>query len=203
ATDVPVGEDQLQHINLTCDVATSFNTQYGKAVFPIPKVSLTENSRIMSLRVPTSKMSKSDASIQSRIDLTDTADSIHKKIKKSTTDNIFGITYEPKLRPGISNLLRILDGCLLVLEEKAKGLNMGNSSVNSDIRLQTLAQSYSEHSTAEFKTVVADAVEATFGPIREEYSRIVADRLFLEAVLKDGADKASEVAESTMRDVRN
>ncbi|KAJ3038416.1 hypothetical protein HK097_003182, partial [Rhizophlyctis rosea] len=109
ATGVPIGEDQIQHMNLTSDVARSFNSYYNKEVFPIPKsiFASSEAKRIMSLRHPTNKMSKSDPSDATRINLSDTPDQIRSKIRKATTDTTLGISYDPDMRPGVANLLRI------------------------------------------------------------------------------------------------
>ncbi|KAJ3125891.1 Tryptophan--tRNA ligase, mitochondrial [Nowakowskiella sp. JEL0407] len=211
STNVPVGEDQLQHINLTCDIAQSFNSYYGKNVFCIPQVSLTETPRLMSLRNPTSKMSKSDPTPTSRIDLTDSASQIKSKIQKSVTDSIPKIYYDPVERPGISNLLKILDGCTRVLNERNRGSeNEGRNeeAAEDDLkeedekRLEKLGEKYSSLSTAVFKGLVGDAVNETLRPCREEFERLMKDKKYIEDVLKDGAEQASEIAERTMQDVR-
>lgn len=149
ATHVPVGEDQLQHLELARQIAATFNDRFAngkKEVLPRPfPVVEDENpvglARIMSLRDPTKKMSKSDASAMSRIDLTDSADIIRKKIMKAQTDAIAGISYSKAERPGISNLLDI-------------------ASVVTGDSVQQLAAQYADYQTGAFKQSVADAVIA-------------------------------------------
>ncbi|RHY55770.1 hypothetical protein DYB34_002574 [Aphanomyces astaci] len=112
ATHVPVGEDQQQHLELARMIATTFNDRFQTNLFPkpIPQRDDPDDAlvRIMSLRDPTQKMSKSDISTQSRIDLTDSPDVIVKKIRKAQTDAIPGISYDKAGRPGVSNLMSIL-----------------------------------------------------------------------------------------------
>ncbi|KAG1736920.1 uncharacterized protein EDB91DRAFT_1141640 [Suillus paluster] len=113
ATHVPVGDDQQQHIELTRDLADIFNRTFKgtSPLFPLPNYVNTPSKRILSLKDPTSKMSKSSPDVQSRILLTDTATQIQSKIRAAVTDSIQGITYDPKDRPGTSNLLTILAAC--------------------------------------------------------------------------------------------
>ncbi|XP_019851391.1 PREDICTED: tryptophan--tRNA ligase, mitochondrial-like isoform X2 [Amphimedon queenslandica] len=107
ATHIPVGADQLQHLELTCDIAHTFNSRYGVEFFPKPQPLLSEgkNQRIMSLRNPLQKMSKSDNQEMARIDITDTPDQVHNKIRKAVTDCTSAVTFEPEERPGVSNLV--------------------------------------------------------------------------------------------------
>ena len=108
ATHVPVGEDQKQHLELARDIAGSFNRRFGVELFPLPEpMILGEATRVMSLRDGTKKMSKSDASEQSRISLTDDADTIALKFRRAKSDSILGISYDPENRPEASNLLTI------------------------------------------------------------------------------------------------
>ena len=108
ATHVPVGDDQSQHINLTADLARSFNHTYKKPVFTVPKGQYPlKSGRIMSLKNPLQKMSKSDPAEMSRININDSDDDISKKIKKAVMDSTVGITLD-KERPGVENLLNIL-----------------------------------------------------------------------------------------------
>ncbi|KAF5269312.1 hypothetical protein FQR65_LT02613 [Abscondita terminalis] len=108
ATHVPVGDDQLQHLALSQELTRMFNRRFG-VTFPSPHALVTDNgsSKIKSLRDPLKKMSKSDSDPKSRICLTDNADDIMKKIKKSVTDCTSKITFDPENRPGVSNLIRI------------------------------------------------------------------------------------------------
>ena len=108
ATHVPVGEDQKQHLELARDIAGSFNRRFGVELFPLPEpMILGEATRVMSLRDGTKKMSKSDPSEQSRISLTDDADTIALKFRRAKSDSILGISYDPENRPEASNLLTI------------------------------------------------------------------------------------------------
>ena len=108
ATHVPVGEDQKQHLELARDIAGSFNRRFGVELFPLPEpMILGEATRVMSLRDGTKKMSKSDPSEQSRINLTDDADTIALKFRRAKSDSILGIGYDPENRPEASNLLTI------------------------------------------------------------------------------------------------
>src|SRR5262249_38429919 len=108
ATHVPVGEDQKQHIELARDIAGAFNRHYNKECFPLPEpMILGEATRVMSLRDGTKKMSKSDESDYSRINLTDDADAIALKIKKAKSDMVEGMSYDPEKRPEAANLLSL------------------------------------------------------------------------------------------------
>ncbi|KAG7401420.1 Tryptophan--tRNA ligase, mitochondrial [Phytophthora boehmeriae] len=201
ATHVPVGEDQQQHLELTRMIATTFNDRFGsnrpegREVLPKPFPMVEEDavtltgakrkalSRIMSLKDPTKKMSKSDKSALSRIELTDTADDIRKKVRKATTDAVSGIYYDREERPGVSNLLDIA------------------SAVTGHSVAQLEAQ-YADYQTGAFKDSVADAVIATICPIGERIKQYEADQTYIDKVLATGADQASELAAVTMKDVK-
>ncbi|CAK4611107.1 hypothetical protein LEN26_005369 [Aphanomyces euteiches] len=187
ATHVPVGDDQQQHLELARMVATTFNERFQTDLFPKPIPQRDDPNealvRIMSLRDPTAKMSKSDPSAYSRIDLTDSPDEIVKKIRKAQTDSIVGIAYDKTNRPGVSNLMSIL----IAVTGKS---------------LDEIEAEYKSFQTGQFKQVVADAVVAKIGPIGlriQEYQR---DRAFLEAVLQTGQRQASEIAIDTMVQVK-
>ncbi|DAZ92977.1 TPA: hypothetical protein N0F65_004352 [Lagenidium giganteum] len=183
ATHVPVGDDQQQHLELARTIADTFNDRFQTRVFPRPQPVANDKQetlyRIMSLRDPTSKMSKSDASALSRIDLTDSADDIRKKIMKSQTDGISGISYDRASRPGVSNLLSILGAV-------------------TDRKMDDLVDEYSAHQTGAFKKVVADAVIAKITPIGCRIAEFEADQLYIDQVLADGAHAANEIAATTM-----
>ncbi|CAI5701236.1 unnamed protein product [Peronospora effusa] len=201
ATHVPVGEDQQQHLELTRMIAMTFNDRFasnrvgGKEVllkpFPMVEDDITtlggtkrkSLSRIMSLRDPTKKMSKSDKSVLSRIELTDTADDIRKKMRKATTDAVSGIYYDRKERPGVSNLLDIF------------------SAVTGQSVVQLEAQ-YANYSTGTFKDSVADAVIAKICPIGERIKQYNGDQEYIDKVLAHGAAQASELAAITMKEVK-
>ncbi|KAG2817691.1 hypothetical protein PC116_g20823 [Phytophthora cactorum] len=201
ATHVPVGEDQQQHLELTRMIATTFNDRFGsnrpggKEVLPKPFPMVEEDTttltgaqrrslaRIMSLRDPTKKMSKSDKSKLSRIELTDSADDIRKKVRKATTDAISGIYYDREERPGVSNLLDI-------------------ASAVTGQSVAQLEAHYADHGTGAFKDSVADAVIAKVCPIGERIKQYEADHEYIDKVLADGAAQASELAAVTMQDVK-
>ncbi|KAL7687835.1 putative aminoacyl-tRNA synthetase, class Ic, rossmann-like alpha/beta/alpha sandwich [Plasmopara halstedii] len=196
ATHVPVGEDQQQHLELTRMIATTFNNRFksncqdGKDVFVKPHaymetkttssgVSKESLVRIMNLRDPSKKMSKSDASPLSRIELTDNADDIRKKVRKATTDAIVGISYDRKARPGVSNLLDL-------------------ASAMTGQSVAHLEAQYANFGTGVFKDIVADAVIAKICPIGQRIKQFETDHSFVNQVLADGAAQASELAASTM-----
>ncbi|KAJ3299008.1 hypothetical protein HK104_010090 [Borealophlyctis nickersoniae] len=184
ATEVPIGEDQAQHMNLTATVARSFNSHYKKEVFPIPKgvYASTEAKRIMSIRTPTSKMSKSDASDASRINLDDTPDQIRSKIRRATVDEIRGITYEPQSRPGVANLLHI---CSALSGEEP----------------EAIAKRFANKGNQEFKEYVSETVVESLKGKREELARLRKDPKHIEEILCAGEEKARKIADRTLKDV--
>jgi tryptophanyl-tRNA synthetase len=195
ATAVPVGEDQKQHLELTRDIATKFNLDFadsireqghGDAFFPITDPVITgPATRVMSLRDGTKKMSKSDPSDLSRINLTDSADDIAKKIRKAKTD-ADGIPAEKdglKGRPEAENLVGIYAALAgTSVDEVLKQFGGGQFST--------------------FKNALADLSVAKLSPISGDMNRLLADPGYVESVLADGAARASAIAEPVMRDVK-
>ncbi|KAG6897876.1 hypothetical protein C0992_009674 [Termitomyces sp. T32_za158] len=143
----------------------------------------TPSKRILSLRDPTSKMSKSSPDIPSRILLTDTAAQINSKIRSAVTDSIAGITYDPIARPGTSNLLTILAAC-----------------IEEDVH--SVAERYEGKRHSQLKADVADAVEEKLRGPRAEFQRIRHEITYLDDIAWSGAQKARERSEVTMRTVR-
>lgn len=187
ATHVPVGEDQVQHLELSRELAQLFNRTFvpgKKRFFPPPIAEITPSKRILSLRDPSAKMSKSAPDVQSRILLTDSPSQITKKIRAAVTDSVVGITYDPVDRPGVSNLLTILGAC------------QGKSP-------EDLAIEYGNKSNGEFKNLVTDAVQELFRGPREEFERIRGERAYLEGIAKDGAERARARSEETLQLVRS
>jgi tryptophanyl-tRNA synthetase len=186
ATAVPVGEDQKQHLELTRDIAIKFNNDFGVDFFPQPEPMITgPATRVMSLRDGAKKMSKSDPSDLSRINLTDSADDIGKKIRKAKTD-AEGLPSEAaglKGRPEADNLV----GIYAALAEQ---------SVD-----QVLA-SYGGGQFSTFKNALADLAVAKLSPIAAEVNRYRDDPGHIDAVLKDGAARARAIAAPIMREVR-
>jgi tryptophanyl-tRNA synthetase len=187
ATHVPVGEDQKQHLELSRDIAQKFNNDYAAPdFFPLPEPVITgPGTRVMSLRDGTKKMSKTDESDNSRINLTDDADAIAQKIRKAKTDP--NPLPEDKKgfegRPEAENLVAIYAG-------------LSDSTVDA-----VLAQHGGQQFSA-FKTALADLAVAKLTPIASEMRRLLADPGEIERVLKDGGERASALAAPVMAEVK-
>ena len=181
---VPVGEDQKQHCELTRDVAQRFNGIYGD-VFKVPEPYIPKvGARIMSLSDPLSKMSKSDKDPAGSIYLMEKPEDIQRKFKRAVTDSDTEncVRYDPVNKPGVANLMTIYAAVT------------GKSF--DEIEAEFAGQGYGK-----FKPAVGEAVVETLRPIREEASRIMSDKAYLESVYRAGAEKASYVAEKTLRKV--
>lgn len=183
AHEVPVGDDQTQNIEFMRDTAKSFNTLYGKDVFPLPEARLASFGRVMSLRDGLSKMSKSDLSSLSRINLSDDCDTLMMKIRKAKTDSIAFIYFDRENRPEVSNLLEITAE---LSDQSLEKVCSDMEGKTSDVLKQTLAEVCIGH----------------LKPIREELLRIQDDRVYIESVLSKGRDKASEIALKTITQVK-
>ncbi|HEX3936313.1 MAG TPA: tryptophan--tRNA ligase [Xanthobacteraceae bacterium] len=196
ATHVPVGEDQKQHLELSRDVAQKFNNDYaesirqkgyGEALFPLPEPVITgEATRVMSLRDGTKKMSKSDPSDQSRINLTDDADAIALKVRRAKTDPEPLPSEEKGLatRPEADNLVGIYAALA--------GTNRGG----------VLAQ-FGNAQFSTFKAALTDLAVAKLSPIGAEMKRLLADPVAIDAILADGAARARKIAGQTMNAVKD
>ena len=183
ATHVPVGEDQKQHLELSRDIAASFNNRFSEGFFPLPEpLILGEATRVMSLRDGTKKMSKSDPSDMSRINLTDDVDLIANKIKKAKSDSLEGITYDPENRPEASNLLTIY-------------------AALADRPRAEVAAEHAETQFSTFKGQLADLMVEKLAPVTAEMRRLVADPGHIDAVLRDGAERAAAIAEPVLEEV--
>jgi tryptophanyl-tRNA synthetase len=186
ATAVPVGEDQKQHLELTRDIAAKFNNDFGVDFFPITDPVITgPGTRVMSLRDGTKKMSKSDPSDLSRINLTDAADDIAKKIRKAKTD-ADGMPSEAKGlegRPEANNLVGIYAALA--------------GTPPSDVLTQFGGGQFSG-----FKNALADLAVAKLSPISSEMNRLLADPAYIESVLTDGSARARAIAAPIMMDVK-
>ena len=187
ATHVPVGADQKQHLELSRDIAIKFNNDFNcKDFFPLPKPLIPKNvSRVMSLRDGTKKMSKSEESDYSRINLKDTADEIVKKIKKAKSDSE-----------------QIPDN-LKSLEKKPEAFNLIN--IYSEISKNTLEKVLKEMSGKEYsflKTKLADLLISEITPVGKEIKKILEDRSHLEEILKKGKEKANIIAEENLKNIR-
>jgi tryptophanyl-tRNA synthetase len=187
ATHVPVGEDQKQHLELTRDIAQAFNSQFGVAYFPLPEPQIFgEATRVMSLRDGTKKMSKSDASEYSRINMTDDADAIAQKIRKAKTDP------EP------------LPSEVAGLEARPEAANL--VGIYAALAGKTGAEVLREHGGAQFsvfKQALVDLAVGVLGPVGAEMKRLAADPGFVDAVLRDGAARAHAIAAPILREVHD
>ncbi|OUQ78874.1 tryptophan--tRNA ligase [Flavonifractor sp. An100] len=179
---VPVGNDQKQHVELTRDVAQRFNNIYGD-VFKIPEPYIPKTgARIMGLSNPEAKMSKSAP--EGCVFLMEKPEDIQRKFKRAVTDSDTErcVRYDPEHKPGVSNLMSIYSA--------VTGKTFGE-----------IEQEFDGKGYGAFKPAVGEAVVETLRPIREEASRILADKAYLESVYKQGAEKASYVANKTLRKV--
>ena len=177
---VPVGEDQRQHVELTRDIAQRFNSKY-KEIFNIPKPEIIKSlAKINDLQDPNAKMSKSAPSMAGVIELLDTPEATLKKFKSSVTDNGKEIKFDEKLKPGISNLLTI-------------------HSALSGKSISDLESEFSGKGYGDFKAAVAEVVIAKLEPISKRTNELMDDPAELSRVLSNGAQKASEVASTTLK----
>lgn len=179
---VPVGEDQKQHVELTHAIARRFNGIYGD-VFKLPEPYIPKvGARIMSLTNPSAKMSKSESEDTGRILLMDSPDTIMRNFKRAITDSETCVRYDRENKPGVSNLMTIYSSCTGKSYEQIEGEFAG--------------QGYGT-----FKSAVGEAVVETLRPIREEAARLLQDKAYLQNVCREGAERASYVAEKTLRKV--
>ena len=188
ATHVPVGDDQVQHLELARVLADKFNrifcTERGHAsLFPIPNVLHTEARRVMSLRDANKKMSKSDPAASSRIDLSDSPTEISKKIQKAKTDSINGIQYDPTNRAELANLIDLY-------------------SAFTNLSPQEIETRHQNHNMLQFKNALSDAIIAKIGPISAKLETLKKDTIYLDHVAEMGAKSANEQAAETMQIVR-
>ena len=181
---VPVGEDQKQHVELARNIVQRFNGIYGD-VFRMPEPYIPKvGARIMSLTNPSAKMSKSEDEDTGRVALMDDPASIMKQFRRAVTDSDAEhcVRYDPEHKPGVANLMAIYSAVtgktMAEIEREFDGLGYGA-----------------------FKPAVGEAVAETLRPIREEASRLMSDKAYLESVYRAGAEKASYVAEKTLRKV--
>jgi tryptophanyl-tRNA synthetase len=188
ADKVPVGEDQKQHLELTRDIVIRINDKFGskeKPVLKLPEPLIRkEGARVMSLTDGTKKMSKSDESELSRINLLDPPDVIQKKIKKCKTDPIKGLVFDDPDRPECNNLLTLYT----ILSGKSK----------SDVAIEAQDMGWGQ-----FKPLLTETVIASLKPIQDQYQSIMDDKNYLQSVLKDGQHKAETVANETLIRVKN
>jgi len=187
STHVPVGADQKQHLELCRDIAQKFNSDFKKNVFPLPEPLIQENiSRVMSLRDGTKKMSKSDESSYSRIDLKDSADEINKKIKKAKSDS------------------SSIPDNLNALAEKPEAMNL--ISIYASLSEMSLDQALNEVKGKEYsylKNKLSEVLVEKICPVGKEIKKLLEDRSFLEKILKEGIEKAKVKAERNLKEIKN
>jgi tryptophanyl-tRNA synthetase len=187
ATHVPVGDDQKQHLELTRDIATKFNSDYGVEVFPLPEPMISVAApRIMSLRDATAKMSKSNPSDMTRVNLNDSDDEIAQKFRKAKSDA------EP--------LPDTVDG----LEERPEARNLVTIyAALADIAPADVLAQYGGQGFGQFKPALADLAVAKLGPIRDRLVRLLDDRGEVVRVLERGAERARAIAGPVLREAQD
>lgn len=181
---VPVGIDQMQHIEICRDIAQRFNAIYGN-VFKLPEGMLVKSgAKVMSLQEPTKKMSKSDPNPKAFISMMDDFNVISKKIKSAVTDSEGKIEYRPDddTKAGVNNLISIM----AAVTGKAP---------------EAVAAEFAGKGYGEFKGAVAEAVVETIRPIRAEYDRIIKDKAYLQGIYRSGAETAGRIANRTLKKV--
>jgi tryptophanyl-tRNA synthetase len=188
ATHVPVGADQKQHLELSRDIAQKFNNDFKcENFFPIPEPLISKNiSRVMSLRDATKKMSKSEKSDYSRINLTDNADEINKKIKKAKSDS----------EPIPDNLKQ--------LEKKPEALNLLN--IYSELSKNNLEKTLQVMAGKEYsflKKKLAEILISEIEPIAQEIKKLIDEKSYLKQILKKGSEKANIIAEENLKNIRD
>ena len=187
STHVPVGADQKQHLELCRDIAQRFNNDFKKNIFPIPEPLIQKNiSRVMSLRDGTKKMSKSDESSYSRIDLKDSADEIVKKIKKAKSDSL------------------PIPESLSELDSKPEALNLLN--IYSDLNKSTLEKTLNEMKGKDYsylKNKLSEILIEIICPIGKKITQFLDDKNFLEKVINEGSEKASKIAQKNLKEIKN
>ncbi|KAI5970276.1 MSW1 [Candida margitis] len=186
ATHVPVGDDQSQHLELCRNIAKSFNNTYNVNYFPLPKTLLTPAKKILSLKNPEKKMSKSDPVQASCVYVTDSPEDIQLKIRKATTDSIQGAwSFDPVTRPGVSNLINIISG-------------LTNESIEETV---ASIQHLKDHKS--LKDYVAKLIIDEFHDKRQLYDELLKNRDYLDSVCKQGRDKARELASVNIGDIKS
>jgi tryptophanyl-tRNA synthetase len=185
AEEVPVGEDQREHLELMRDVARRFNARFGDGedVLVVPEHRIPDvGARIMDLQDPTRKMSTTGASEQGTVYVLDEPQAIEKKLRSAVTDSGSEVRRDPE-KPGVSNLIEVLAA--------VRGANPAE-----------IESEFAQARYGELKAAVAGAVVEYLAPVRERYGQLRADEAGLESILQDGAARAQAIAAATLADVR-
>ncbi|MBR2765001.1 MAG: tryptophan--tRNA ligase [Blautia sp.] len=181
AAVVPVGVDQMQHLELTRNIAERFNNIYGD-VFTVPEAYIGKvGAKIMSLQDPSKKMSKSDENPNGSIYLMDDPDTIMRKFKRAVTDSVGEIAYRDE-QPGIKNLIDIYSAC-------------------TGCTPQETVRAFEGKGYGEFKPAVGEAVISVLRPLQEEFARLNKEKDYIDSVIRDNAEKARRVSGKTLRKV--
>ena len=179
---VPVGQDQTQHLEIARDIAGRFNGVYGPT-FTLPEGYVPKaGARVMSLGDPSKKMSKSDPNVNSFVLLTDNKDVILRKFKRAVTDSDGVVRYDPADKPGVSNL-------------------MGIYAAFTGQTMEEVEAAFAGKGYGDFKAAVAETVADALAPVQAEYARILADKGYVDGVLRTGAERAARLAGRTVRKV--
>lgn len=179
---VPVGKDQLQHLEITRDIAQRFNSIYGE-VFTVPDPYLGKaGAKIMSLQDPAKKMSKSDENINGSIYLMDDPDTVIRKFKRAVTDSLGTIRYSDE-QPGISNLIDIYGACTGKKPEEVE-------------------KEFDGKGYGDFKMAVGEAVVSVLKPLQDKYAELSKEKDYIDSIIRENAMKASAVANKTLRKVQ-
>jgi tryptophanyl-tRNA synthetase len=195
ATHVPVGEDQKQHLELTRDIAQKFNSDYGVDCFPIVEPLIQgKATRVMSLRDGTKKMSSSDPSDAARINMTDDADTVAKKVRRATSDS--------ELLPDASVLGPDGQFSAAFREARPEAANLLTIyAALTDRDLTEVVAGFAGKGFADFKKELTDVAVAGLGPMGDEMKRIVNEPSHVDAVLREGAERARAIADPILKEV--
>ena len=182
---VPVGEDQKQHLELTCHIASAFNRQFNTNIFTLPEpLIFQQNKRVMSLQDASKKMSKSDASDLSKINLNDTPEQILHKIKKAKTNSSGVFIYNQEQQPELYNLINIFTS-----------FSQKNSQEIIDI--------YQNSGYGKFKNDLAELIISSLTPIWQKTQQLLNDQTYLEEIILQGNEKAQQQAKKKLAEVFN
>ena len=197
ATHVPVGADQRQHLELVRDIAQKFNNDFNMDYFPITKpVIMGAATRVMSLRDGKNKMSKSDISDYSRLNLTDSADDISNKIRKAKTD--------PLPLPGTDSLDtegNFKEEIIIARPEAVNLLNIYSALSNENTK--KVVERFADNQFSTFKNELNELAVDSLGPINQEMRKLLEDKTYLESILKDGGDRANILAQPIITKVKD
>ena len=178
---VPVGVDQMQHLEITRDIAERFNNIYGD-VFTVPEAYIGKvGAKIMSLQEPSKKMSKSDENPNASIYLMDDPDTIMRKCKRAVTDSEAQVLYRDA-QPGIKNLIDIYSAC-------------------TGKKAEEVEKEFDGRGYGDFKTAVGEAVVSVLKPLQDEVARLEKDKAYIDGIIKENAEKAGYFANKTLRKV--